>query len=169
MDRHRPLRAADRDVDVQAEHELAARDARELRGQRVVARAAVQLAERGGEGMHAGARDEPAAVERRQEVAARLAQDVRGAADGPPRRRDRLDLGGDELGLEAGVDRERDERLVALRRQVQRARVQQHELLLDADRRSARGVEPRAHRRSVERGDGAVDGRLEGHVCGGGP
>ncbi len=166
MHRDRALRAADRDVDVQAEYELAARDARVLRGELPIAGRAVQLAERGGERMRAGSRDQRTAVERGEQVAARGAQHLRGVADGATGRRHRLDLRGDELGLEAAVARERRERQLDARREVQRARIEQHELLLDPDRGGARGVEDGTQRLRVERGSGEVDGRLEGHVCG---
>jgi hypothetical protein len=154
----RAVGAADGDVDVEAEDELAARDARELGGERLVARTLVQLAERARERMRARAGDERPAVERGGEVAARVAQPRRRPADGRHRRADALQLGGGQLELEALVAAELRQRVARAGLEVERPRVQEHELLLDTDR---------ARPRRLERGPGSDGGRLRRRRIGG--
>ena len=150
VDRERAVGAADGDVHVQPEHELAREHPRELLDQVRVLRVVDQLALGVGERVRAGARQPRPALDAGSERAARIRQRGGGLGDRGAHRRGGLDLRGGQLGAQRDGVAELGAHARGGRQQVERLGVEQHQLLLDADREIGHAVEQGAPAVRVE-------------------
>ncbi len=141
VDGERPVGAAHADVHVQTEHELAPGGARVLGADLRVARAGVERPQAGGERMRSRRRHPQAVADAGHEVGARPGELASGGAHGSVRLGHDLELGGRHLELEACVAAERADHLGRPRREIERAGVEQHQLLLEPHRPVLRSVE----------------------------
>ena len=144
MDRERPLGAADRDVDLHGAHELPGRHAPVLGDRAVVARPGVELALLGRERVQPGPCEQDVAADPGGEVQTAAGERRDRLPDRRGRPDDDLEVRRGQLEREARVATEAAEQLDAARREVERRRIEEHDLLLDPDRRRGRLVEGRA-------------------------
>jgi hypothetical protein len=128
-------------VHLQGEDELQAREVAELLGDRRVARAGLQHPERRRERVHAGGGSPQLAPDGFGQPQPRCRQPSRGRAGRRDGRELDLHLRRRQLALEARVGAERGQHLLRAWRKVERPRVEEHHLLLHADRQRRGDVE----------------------------
>ena len=149
------------DVDVEPEDELATGDGRVLGADRLVARPRVERPDAGGERVRAGARHPQAVAGGGREVGAGAGQLAGRGGHRGVRLGDDLELGGRHLELEARVPGKRGDDLDRPGCEVERAGVEQHQLLLEAHGAVHRRVErgPQAGRGGERIGHDRGEGR----------